>query len=89
MELHDTDHYECFLTPIYLRDMAGEMITNLGETFADLSILPIYVIPWKITKKLKLTLSDDSIDQLFTGYNKYMSGYLSKYYTVIPCNNYT
>jgi asparagine synthase (glutamine-hydrolysing) len=81
---HDTDHHEYEVSPADVREVIEQVIPNLGEPFADPSILPTYIVSQRTAQEMTVALSGDGADELFAGYSKYRGEYYSGYYRVIP-----
>ncbi|MBK8339992.1 MAG: asparagine synthase (glutamine-hydrolyzing) [Flavobacteriales bacterium] len=66
-ERYDTDHQEILLKA---KDMenADALILEYGEPFADVSMIPSYLIAKKISTTEKVVCGGDGGDELFAGY---------------------
>lgn len=83
-EYHDTNHHEFTVSPDDVRELVPEVVGQLGEPFADQSLLPTYVVAQKTRQNVKVALSGDGADELFAGYSKYRGEFHSRYYRAIP-----
>lgn len=83
-EHHGTDHTEYTVTPAEVRDAIPQVLDRLGEPFADQSLIPTYLVSKKTSQDVKVALSGDGADELFSGYSRYRGEYYSKYYRAIP-----
>lgn len=81
---HGTEHHEYTVTPNDVRDVIKQVLPEMGEPFADSSILPTFVLAEKTRQEVTVALSGDGADELFSGYNKYRGEYYSKYYRLLP-----
>lgn len=82
--LAGTDHFdECF------EDWDREQLTslilkNVGQPFADSSLLPTAMVSRVASSKVKVVLSGDGGDELFSGYQRYQARALLRWYTRLP-----
>lgn len=83
-DYHDTDHTEYTVSPDTVRELVPELISQLGEPFADPSLVPTYVVARETSQDVTVALSGDGADELFAGYGKYRGEYLSGYYRAVP-----
>ena len=83
-EYHGTDHHEMTVTSNDVRELIPEVLGQLGQPFADQSLLPSYVVARETAADVKVALSGDGADELFAGYDKYLGEYYSQYYRAVP-----
>lgn len=83
-EYHATDHTEYTVKPDDVRDAIPDVLDRLGEPFADQSIIPTYVLSRETSNDVKVALSGDGADELFSGYSRYRGEYYSQYYRMLP-----
>ena len=83
-EYHNTEHHEITLTADDVREFIPEVLDQLGEPFADPSLIPSYAVSQETSRNVKVALSGDGADELFAGYDKYRVESLSKYYRALP-----
>ncbi|SDM92105.1 asparagine synthase (glutamine-hydrolysing) [Halogranum gelatinilyticum] len=81
---HETDHTEFTITAADVRNKIPEVIERLGEPFADQSLIPTYVVARETGQNVKVALSGDGADELFSGYDRYRGEFLSRYYRTLP-----
>jgi asparagine synthase (glutamine-hydrolysing) len=62
----------------------SDVLSRLGEPFADQSLLPRYLVARETSQEAKVALSGDGADELFGGYDRYRAESLSKYYRALP-----
>lgn len=83
-EYHGTNHHEFTMSADDVREIVPEVLSRLGEPFADQSLLPSYLVARETSQEVKVALSGDGADELFAGYDKYRVESLSKYYRTLP-----
>jgi asparagine synthase (glutamine-hydrolysing) len=83
-EYHDTDHTEYVVSSDDVRDVIPSVLGQLGEPFADPSLIPTYVVARETSQDVKVALSGDGADELFAGYNRYRGEYYSQLYRSLP-----
>lgn len=81
---HGTDHHEYTVAPDDVRDLIPDVISRLGEPFADPSLLPTSIVARETRRGVKVALSGDGADELFAGYDRYRGEYYSRYYRALP-----
>ncbi len=54
-----------------------EFLDYFDEPFADSSALPVYILSQKTAQHVKVALSGDGADEVFSGYNKHLAHYLA------------
>ena len=67
----NTQHHVFSLTNDDLLDHVHQVVNYLDEPFADSSALPVYILSQETRKHVKVALSGDGADELFSGYNKH------------------
>lgn len=83
-EYHDTDHTEYEVSSDDIREVIPSVLGQLGEPFADPSLIPTYVVARETSRDVKVALSGDGADELFAGYNRYRGEHYSKLYRTLP-----
>jgi asparagine synthase (glutamine-hydrolysing) len=56
-----------------------EFLDYFDEPFADSSALPVYILSKKTAQHVKVALSGDGADEVFSGYNKHLAHYYALY----------
>lgn len=68
--MHGTDHTEFVVRPDCI-SMLPELVRHFGEPFADSSAIPTYCVARQTVEHVKVALSGDGGDELFSGYERY------------------
>lgn len=68
--MHRTDHTEFMVHPECVQ-VLPELARRFGEPFADSSAIPTYYVARETAKHVKVALSGDGGDELFSGYERY------------------
>ena len=69
---HGTDHHELTLGSGAL-DSLDDLVWNLDEPLGDSSAIPTYMVSKLAARSVKVVLSGDGGDELFAGYDKYLT----------------
>jgi asparagine synthase (glutamine-hydrolysing) len=78
-----TDHHELMVDP----DIAGtldQLTRVMEEPFGDSSLIPTYYVSRLAREKVTVALSGDGGDELFAGYDRYISNWRRRHYDFIP-----
>ena len=81
--MYKTEQHEFILKPDAI-EILDTIVAHFGEPFSDPSALPTYYLSKMTRKYVKVALSGDGGDELFAGYNKYVSHKLSAMYLCLP-----
>ncbi|MBI4057542.1 MAG: asparagine synthase (glutamine-hydrolyzing) [Elusimicrobia bacterium] len=78
-----TDHHEVIL-PMNVLGQVEKLLPCLDEPIGDSAILPTYLLSAFAREKVKVVLTGEGADELFAGYGRYKSAYLSRYFEKHP-----
>jgi asparagine synthase (glutamine-hydrolysing) len=67
-ELWDVDHYQRSLPPDRISGMLGKLVSVFDEPFGDTSSIPSLLLSELASQHVKVVLSGDGGDELFSGY---------------------
>lgn len=79
-----TRHFDDCLTLADIYGEIGKVLTWAGQPFADGSILPTSAVCRLAAGHVKVALSGDGGDELFSGYQRYLARSLLRWYTRLP-----
>lgn len=70
-----TDHHAYMLEKDDLLAGAEAVLSGMDEPFADSSAIPLNLLSRNVTEHIKVALSGDGADEIFSGYNKHQAEY--------------
>jgi asparagine synthase (glutamine-hydrolysing) len=80
-----TDHQEISCTVNRVREIIPHLGENIDEPVVDPAFLPTYLMAYEARKKVKVALTGEGADEIFLGYDRYITNYfIQKYYSNVP-----
>jgi asparagine synthase (glutamine-hydrolysing) len=79
-----TEHYEQVLKGWDEAELERLLLDHVGQPFADASLLPTSLVSQVAASKVKVALSGDGGDELFSGYERYRARTILRWYTRLP-----
>lgn len=83
-EAFGTEHYEEVLEGWDETELERLIGQHVGQPFADSSLLPTTLVSRVAARQVKVVLSGDGGDELFSGYQRYQARALLRWYTRLP-----
>ncbi|MCI5209100.1 MAG: asparagine synthase (glutamine-hydrolyzing) [Candidatus Electrothrix sp. ATG2] len=80
----NTDHYVKVLDSWDREHLTSLILKNIGQPFSDSSLLPTAMVSQLAASKVKVALSGDGGDELFSGYQRYQARSILRWYTRLP-----
>lgn len=77
-------HFEIVIGQPKLDDFVELQQNSLGQPFGDPSLLPTYSLCKATAKHVKVALSGDGADEVFSGYQRYQARVLLNWYLKVP-----
>lgn len=79
-----TEHIEACMDLEDSEELVGLILENVAQPFGDASLLPTAMVSRLASKHLKVVVSGDGGDELFSGYNRYLARSFLRWYTRLP-----
>lgn len=79
-----TDHFERVLERWSSETLIRLMLDHVGQPFADSSLLATAEVSAVAAEQVKVSMSGDGGDELFSGYQRYQARVLLRWYTRLP-----
>ncbi len=79
-----TDHHVELLEDWGRQQLIDLVLNNIGQPFADSSLLPTTLVSKVAAGHVKVALSGDGGDELFSGYQRYQARAILRWYTRLP-----
>ena len=84
-EQFGTDHHELILRPDVVQ-IAEDLAWYLDEPFGDTSAIPTYMVSKLASEHVTVVLTGDGGDELFAGYDKYVTEQRERQYDRVPAS---
>jgi len=79
-----TEHYVQVLDGWKREQLTSLVLDHIGQPFADSSLLPTHLVSAVAAEQVKVALSGDGGDELFSGYQRYQARSILRWYTRLP-----
>lgn len=79
-----TDHFVDLLNSWDREKLSSLILNKIGQPFADSSILPTALVSATAGRQVKVALSGDGGDELFSGYQRYQARLVLQWFTRMP-----
>lgn len=79
-----TDHYAETLVEFLSSDLDSLLLKHMGQPFQDPSLLATALVSRVAAHHVKVALSGDGGDELFSGYQRYQARAILRWYTRLP-----
>lgn len=79
-----TRHHETTLGAWSQDELERLVLAHVGQPFADASLLPTALVSRVAAERVKVALSGDGADELFSGYQRYQARTVLRWYTRLP-----
>jgi len=83
-DTYGTEHYEKVLKHWDEKALEDLLMNHVGEPFADASILPTSLVSKMASHHVKVAISGDGGDELFSGYQRYQARNILIWYSRLP-----
>ncbi|MGB3221269.1 MAG: asparagine synthase (glutamine-hydrolyzing) [Desulforhopalus sp.] len=83
-DIFSTEHYEEIFSELNEDHLEKLILKHMGQPFADASLLPTTLVSLVASRYVKVALSGDGGDELFSGYQRYQARMMLRWYTRLP-----
>lgn len=83
-ELAQTEHIEAVLGNLEAESLIRLLRDHVGQPFSDSSLLPTAAVSQLAASRVKVALSGDGGDELFSGYERYRARTILRWYSRVP-----
>jgi len=80
----NSQHFEEVLSSWNETELESLILNHVGQPFADASLLPTALVSRVAAKQVKVALSGDGGDELFSGYQRYQARNILMWYSRLP-----
>ncbi|MCB1889288.1 MAG: asparagine synthase (glutamine-hydrolyzing) [Rhodocyclaceae bacterium] len=80
----NTEHHEEVLSDWDEAHLECLLLAHVGQAFGDASLLPTALVSRVAARHVKVALSGDGGDELFSGYQRYQARNILRWYTRLP-----
>ncbi|MBK1718633.1 asparagine synthase (glutamine-hydrolyzing) [Thiocystis violacea] len=79
-----TEHIEAVLSNLEAESLIRLLQDHVGQPFSDSSLLPTAAVSELASSRVKVALSGDGGDELFSGYERYRARTILRWYSRVP-----
>ncbi|MBF0450561.1 MAG: asparagine synthase (glutamine-hydrolyzing) [Candidatus Magnetomorum sp.] len=83
-DMYTSDHFTERCHHVRMEPLIALILQHAGQPFSDSSLLPTALLSELASRTVKVVLSGDGGDELFSGYQRYQARVLLQWYTRLP-----